>query len=76
MFHEFINQACVNSPVEEVKSNICGEADKLEAIEGIIDQYCELFSAQQNKEVSAMALSSVPDLISLFQDPQENNIDD
>ena len=76
VFHEFVKHACSVAPVEEAKSNIVSMSSRDEAFESIMEQYSLFFHAEQNKEVLAMALSTVPGLMAAFQNPLENNIDE
>ena len=66
VFQEFIRQACRVTPPEEAKQDIVGLANREGAFATIMDQYCLFFEAEQNKEVLAMALSTVPELITAF----------
>lgn len=55
--------------MEEAKQDIVGKTSREEAYASIIEQYCLFFQADQNKEVLAMALSTVPELMAVFQNP-------
>ena len=41
-----------------------------------MEQYSLFFHAEQNREVLAMALSTVPELMTAFQNPIGNSIDE